>query len=323
MAFGLPDKGAGASDIQSIIFSEYLEALWAGVQGIDCVLVGCVCTPQGSPDMTVAVSKGAVLSNGTLFPVTAGNVTITAADATNPRLDLIVVNSSGTKAVRAGTPAANPAPPVRTANDVVLALVYIPATDTTISANQISDLRVERTQGSIVIYKTTTPETTNTTAVAIEALNKANSGVTIPNGLFLTGRILRVRLGGNMLLNSGTPTVRVVIQYGGTVMFSDISGASTASATRNAWFLDFDIVAQANADQSLVGNLNMGIIAAKTAPTTGIGDAWSTAENIGAVSGAAAVDSDAADRKLSVQITFSVSNAANELVVESASVELL
>jgi hypothetical protein len=323
MAFALPDKGSGANDVQSIVFSEYLEALWAGIEGIDCVLVGCAVTAQGSPDMTVAVSKGAVLSNGTMRAVAAGNVTITAADATNPRLDLVVVDSSGTKAARAGTAAANPAPPARTANDVVLAVVYVPANDTTISTNQISDLRVMRTQGPICIYKTTTAETTNTTAAAIEALNKANSGVTIPDGLFLAGRVLRVRMGGNMLLNSGTPTVRVVIAYGGTTMFSDISAASTLDADRNAWFLNFDIVAQGNADQSLNGYLGMGIIAAKTAPTTGIGDAWSTAENIGPVSGAAAVDSNAANRLLSVQITFSVSNAANELVVESATVELL
>jgi hypothetical protein len=271
----------------------------------------------------VAVAKGAVLTNGSLKAVAAGNVTISTADSTNPRLDLVVINSSGTKTARTGTAAANPAPPSLTANDVLLAVVYVPASDAAINSNQISDMRFTRTQGPITIYKTTTAETTNTTAAAIEALNKANSGVTIPSGLFLAGRILRVRMGGNMLLNSGTPTVRVVIQYGGTVMFSDISGASTADADRNAWFLDFDIVAQGSADQSLNGNLNMGIIAAKTAPTTGIGDAWSTAENIGAVSGAAAVDSDAADRLLSVQITFSVSNAANELVVESASVELL
>lgn len=323
MSLIFPDKGSGASNVQSIAFAVDFDILTAGISGIDCVLAGCAVTAQGSPDMTVAVAKGAVLSNGTLRAVTAGNVTISTADSTNPRIDLVVVNSSGTKAARTGTAAANPAPPARTANDVVLAMVYVPASDTTISTNQIVDKRIFRQQGPIVIYKTTTAETTNTTAAAIEALNKANSGVTIPNGLFLAGRILRVRLGGNMLLNNTTPTVRVVIAYGGTTMFSDISAASTLDADRAAWFLDFDIVAQGNADQSLNGFLGMGIIAAKTAPTTGIGDAWSTANNINAVSGAAAVDSDAADRLLSVQITFSVSNAANELVVESASVELL
>lgn len=323
MAWSLPDKGEGANDIQSILFQEYLDVLVAGINGIDCVLSGCAVTAQGTPDMTVAVAKGAVLTNGSLKAVAAGNVTISAADSTNPRIDLVVVNSSGTKAARTGTAAASPAPPARTANDVVLAVVYVPANDTAINTNQIVDMRVLRTQGPICIYKTTAAETTNTTNAAIEALNKANSGVTIPDGLFLAGKILRVRMGGNMLLNSGTPTVTIAIRYGGTTMFSDVSGASTGDTDRLAWFLDFDIVAQANNDQSLVGTLGMGIIAAKTAPTTGLGDAWSTAMNVGQVSGSAAVDSNAADRLLSVQVTFSVSNASDELVVESASVEIL
>jgi hypothetical protein len=43
----------------------------------------------------------------------------------------------------------------------------------------------------------------------------------------------------------------------------------------------------------------------------------------GAFAGAAAVDSDAANRLLSVQIQFSVSNSANELVTEFATVEIM
>lgn len=323
-AWTVPDKGTAQNDTQSILFETYLRALVAGVDGVDCVLSGGAVTAQASPNMTVQFAKAGVLSNRVMFAVAANSsVTITAADATNPRIDMVVVNSSGAIAVRAGTPAAAPKPPTLTANDVAFAAVWVPANDTTISSDQIVDMRVLRTNGPITIYRTTTAETTNNTAAAIEALNKANSGVTIPNGLFLAGRVLRVRLGGNMLLNSGTPTVRVVVAYGGTTMFSDISGASTADTDRNVWELNFMLNAQANNDQSLAGTANMGIIAAKTAPTTGIGDAWSTAANIAPISGSAAVDSDAADRKLSVQITFSVANAANELVVEYATVEIL
>lgn len=321
MAWSIPDKGEGDSNIQSILFQEYLDVLVEGISGKNCVLSGLAVT--GGADMTPAVAKGAVLSNGIMYAVAAADVTIGAADGTNPRIDLIVVTSAGALAVRAGTAAASPKPPARTTNDVVIAAVYVPASDTTIATSQVTDMRVLRENGPIVIYKTTTAETTNTTAAAIHALNKTGSGVVIPNGLFLAGRKLRVRLGGNMLLNSGTPTVRVVITYGGTTMFSDISGASTGDADRVAWWMDFEINAQADADQNLSGLLAMGIIAAKTAPTTGIGDAWSTAYNIGAVQGSAAVDSDAADRTLTVQVTFSVSNAANELVVETATVELI
>lgn len=321
MPWGVPDKGTAANDIQSILFSEYLGVLQAGVDGKDCVLSGCAVT--NNANMAPSVAKGAVLSNGVLLPVTAGTVTITTADATNPRIDLVVVNSSGTKAVRAGTPAAAPKPPARTANDVVLAAVFVAANDTAIGATEIVDMRVIRTQGPITIYKTVAAETTNTTSSAIEALNKANSGVTIPDGLFLSGKTLRCRMGGKMLVNSGTPTIRLVIAYGGTTMFSDISAATTNDADRRAWWLDFDIVAQANNDQSLNGVFSTAAVAGLTAPTTGIGDVWSTAMTVGALSGSAAVDSDSANCKLSVQVTFSVSNSANELVVETATLELV
>jgi len=144
MAWSLPDVGEGLNDVQSVCFQEYMDALVDGISGKNCVLSGCACTPQGSPDMTVAVAAGEVLSNGALFSVSGGNVTIGAADGTNPRFDLVVVNSSGTKAVRAGTASATPKPPARTANDVLLAVVYVPASDTTIAGNQIVDLRAMR-----------------------------------------------------------------------------------------------------------------------------------------------------------------------------------
>jgi hypothetical protein len=323
-AFTIPDKGEGDSNIQSILFQEDVDVLVAGISSTDCALSGLAIT--GGADMTPAVAKGSVLSNGTMFAVAAGDVTVGAADGTNPRIDLIVISSSGAKAVRAGTAAAAPKPPARTANDVVIGQVYVPASDTTIGSSQIIDKRVFCPRPT-VIYKTVAAETTDTTAAAIEALNKANSGVTIPDGLFLSGRILRVRLVGNYLVNSGTPTIRIVVAYGGTTMFSHISTALVADADRGAFNIMFNVVAQGNSDQAMVGHVQMtdpDLI--RPTPTTGIGDIWTqagTAEGDAAMAGSAAVDSNAANRLLSVQWTFSVSNAANQLVVEGASVELL
>lgn len=319
----VPDKGTAQNDIQSVFFQEHLRILSEGFSGDAIVLSGGACTAQGSPDMTVAVSKAATRSSDTLNATAAGNATITTAHATHPRFDTVVISSSGTLAVRAGTAAAAPKPPTRTAGDVALCSVFVPANDTTISSNQITDLRMLRKRDPTTLFKEYGAVTTNNTSSAIEALNKASSGVTIPDGLFLTGKVLRVRIGGNYLANSGTPTIRVVINYGGTTMFSDISGASTGDADRSPWWLDFDITAQGNSDQTLNGLLAMGKIAAKTAPTTGLGDAWDTAAIVAPVSGSAAVNSDSANRVLSIQITFSVANAANELVVEYATVEIL
>lgn len=106
------------------------------------VVSGCAVTAQGTPDMTVAVASGTVTVEGTEAGVSAGNVNITAADGTNPRLDLIVSNNSGTLSATAGTAAAEPVFPSVPASSAVLAAVYVPANDTTIANNQIIDKRV-------------------------------------------------------------------------------------------------------------------------------------------------------------------------------------
>jgi hypothetical protein len=325
MAWTQPDYGATtALKHRSVPFKVYFDALRDGLAGIDCVLSGLALT--GGADMTPAIAKGAVLSNRVMFAVAAADVTITAAHATLPRIDLIVVTSAGALAVRTGTAAANPVPPTPTANDVLLWRVYVAAAVTAIATADCDDMRVAP-PFPVVVYRTTTAEVTNTTASAIHMLNKAGSGVVIPNGLFLAGRMLRVRICGNLLINSGTPTLTLAITYGGTTMFSDVSGATAADADRRPFCLDFMLVAQANNDQALTGHMQKSdVLAAITGPTTGIGDAWpgaATQEADAAFGGSAAIDSDAANRTLTTEFTFSVSNAANELVVEGATVELL
>lgn len=321
MAFQLPDKGVGDSPLQSIFFHEYIDILVAGISGIDCVLSGGAVT--GGANMTPSVAKCGVLSNGVLRAVAANTVTIGTADATNPRFDLIVVDSSGALQVRAGTAAASPKPPARTANDVVLGVVYVPAGDTAIATTQIIDMRVMREQGPIVIYKSTTAETTNTTASAVHVLDKTNSGLVIPNGLFLAGRKLRVRIGGNFLLNSGTPNITLTITYGGTTLFADVTGNATADTDRLSWFLDFEISAKSNSSQGMAGHLHLSIMGAKTAPTNGVGDISTTASLANSFSGTSSVDSDAANRTLTTTMTMSVSNVANEVVVQTCTVELI
>lgn len=316
MAWTIPDKGEGVNDLQSVLFQEYLDALVAGINGVDCVLSGLVVT--GAASMTPSVAKGAVLSNGTLFAIAANTVTIGTSDPTNPRLDLIVVTSAGALAVRAGTASATPKPPAKTANDVVVAVVYVPAAATTIPTANITDMRVLRTQGPIVLKKTTTPVVINTNATI-----QTYFTITLPSGLFLAGKILRIQCGGTMLLNSGTPTVTLTIAYGGTTMFADVSVAATADVDRLAWFLDLYLTAQANNDQALVGNVEYSPIAAKTAPTTGVGDIALTASSGSPISGAAAVDSDAGDRTFTVQWTMNVSNVSDEIAMEFGVAELL
>lgn len=97
-------------------------------------------------NMSVDVAAGGAHINGTVVTkASLTNVAITAAHATYDRYDLVVINSSGTISVIAGTAAA-----VSYANDydletnnaILLAEVYVPATDTTITDAQITDKRI-------------------------------------------------------------------------------------------------------------------------------------------------------------------------------------
>lgn len=321
MPWSIPDKGEALDNAQSILFQEYLDAVIDGINGSNCVLSGL--TPTSNANMTIAIAKGSVLSNKIMYAVAGANATIGTADATNPRIDLIVINSAGAITVRAGTAAAAPKPPARTSNDVLVAAIWVPANDTNLATNQIVDLRVLRDVGPICIYRTTTAEVTNTTASAIHILNKAGSGLSIPNGLFLAGRLLRVRIGGNILANNSTPTITLTIIYGGTTMYANVSGATTNDTDRIPFHLDFVINAQANNDQALSGLFGSQILGAKTPPATGLGPIWAATALGGPIAGSAAVDSDAANRLLEVTITLSVSNVNNEVVTEYATVELI
>lgn len=139
--FQIPNNDVVFNANQSIWMSTDVAALVAGLKG-EGVVSGCGVSAQGSPDMTLAVAAGMVTFVGSAVSVSAGNVTITTANSTNPRIDLVSVNSSGTKAVTAGTASANPAPPAIPSNSILLAMVYVPAADTAIAGNQITDKRV-------------------------------------------------------------------------------------------------------------------------------------------------------------------------------------
>lgn len=142
MPFDIPDNDVATHADQSRWMSTDIDILVAGLAGVG-VVSGCGVTAQGSPDMTVAIAAGTILiASGGQVAVTSGNGTITAADATNPRIDLVSASDTGTKTVTAGTANATPKPPDLPSGHVGLAMVYVPASDTTIATNQITDKRV-------------------------------------------------------------------------------------------------------------------------------------------------------------------------------------
>lgn len=119
-------------------------------------------TQNGTPNMSVNVAAGRAFIRGTetaslnqgvysFFNDATVNLTIGAADPTNPRRDLIVaqvrdLNYSGAVsdarlAVIAGTAAASPSDPTPPANALVLARVTVAAGVTSVTTAAITDLR--------------------------------------------------------------------------------------------------------------------------------------------------------------------------------------
>lgn len=118
-------------------------------------------TANGSPNMSVNVAAGWAAIVGTtttnmgvyqVYNDATTNLTITAANASNPRIDLVVVTVNDayysgllndcTFTVVAGTPAVSPTVPSTPANSIVLAQVAVAAAATTITSGNITDRRV-------------------------------------------------------------------------------------------------------------------------------------------------------------------------------------
>lgn len=151
--------------------SAFTNAVQATTHGGSHGIVGAgdfAVTQNGTPNMSVNVAAGrALIRSGNASSIAAGvyavlndatvNVAIAAADPTNPRIDLVVVQVRDTNygeatndvriTVITGTPAASPAVPALTSypNALVLAQIAVAAADTSIVTGDITDKRTYAT----------------------------------------------------------------------------------------------------------------------------------------------------------------------------------
>jgi hypothetical protein len=313
--FTIPNEAAAGFADQAEPDSVDLDVLVAGLKG-DGVVTGCAVTAQGTPDMTVAVAAGIVSIGGVLAAVSAGNVTIAAAHATNPRFDLIAVDNTGAKSRVAGTASSNPVFPAVPANSVILAAVYVPANDTTINSNQITDKRVEVRPG--VIDRVTT---------ALDVVNSAAEtsfySFSIPANLLSTNKGVRLMLVGDYLNDSGANrTVRLRVKLGATTLYDDTSGGiADGGVVRREFRLDIYLFNQgATNDQILHGSWPLSD---PTAPAIGRGSQTSVGDLLaGPIGGDAAEDTTAA-KTFEVTVQHDAANALVSLRRQLAVLELL
>ena len=98
------------------------------------------CTPSIS-ELTVNVAAGVVhLANGTRKELAASTVTLDAADASNPRIDLVYITAAGAVAKVTGTAAATPSAPALPTDGISVAQVSVAANATTGTMADMRDI---------------------------------------------------------------------------------------------------------------------------------------------------------------------------------------
>jgi len=123
--------------------SSDIDSLIAGI-GRDGTVTGMTVTQRGAgANMSVDVASGSYVANNTGVTKSATtNVVITAADPSNPRIDIIVGDSAGAITAVAGTPASSPNPPQVPSGKVRFAFVNVAAATTSIVNANIQDARI-------------------------------------------------------------------------------------------------------------------------------------------------------------------------------------
>ena len=163
-----------------------------------------------------AITTGGVTVNGTRDTTgyAGGTVTVTAADATNPRRDIIWYDGAGTVGVTAGTAAAAPVLPDLTAGRIADYEVYIAALDTSIDTGDLTDRRANAPWAWRLVGSNTT-EATMTSATAADMVTI--TGLSIP----ATAPVMII-VGARKAANAFTPTLGLKINA--TVVLEAIYG---------------------------------------------------------------------------------------------------
>jgi hypothetical protein len=115
----------------------------------ESILSGFVVTANSPADMAVDVATGeALLAAGRFTPDAVDDLVIPTADPTNDRIDIICIADDGTiegpteNASLKGTPAGTPSPPSTPSGYLIIAEIYVTASDTEIATGDITDMRL-------------------------------------------------------------------------------------------------------------------------------------------------------------------------------------
>lgn len=102
----------------------------------------CAVAQTTVASMKVNVLEGEIVMLGKRYRVPRTTLTVSTADATNPRIDVVSVDLDGVVSITTGTPASSPSAPSISATSLALANVAVGAAVTSIVTANITDRRV-------------------------------------------------------------------------------------------------------------------------------------------------------------------------------------
>jgi hypothetical protein len=240
------DAGTGATVTEAQYSQMFRRLQWSGVHG---TISGTELKTFGdSSGMQVKVPAGFAFVRGHMYKSDATEtLAITAANATNPRRDLVVLRLNPTSnsvvlAVVTGTAAASPTDPTLTQTDegtfeLPIARVTVAANATTIAAGAVTDLRTF-TGSQFAHWSTTTRPATPRTGDA--GYNTTTSLPEYYNGsawVAFTANLLASMISATEQANIDAGKIRAGGTTAGaaTTIFVQ-SGTPTANATGDLWF---------------------------------------------------------------------------------------
>lgn len=146
----------------------------------------------------------------------------------------------------------------------------------------------------------------------------------VPANVMDTQKMLRLRLFGDYLANSGSSTLRVQVVFGGTTMYDETSTGMTANANRKPFDFEFLLANQNSASvQVLGGTIGCGISGGATTGLGGMNTVITNATGFSTpVFGTAAVNTGSA-QTLTVSTQHSVNNANVSIRRQFAILEVL
>lgn len=235
----IPDEATATTYArQAVPMMADFDNLLSNINGY-AVVAGCAIT--AGTGLSVSMAAGTALVAERFLAVSAAiDQALAAADATHPRLDAIVLNAAGTFTIRAGTAAAQPSAPSLTDNDILLALVWVPAAASSLTSTNIRDKRLLRApKGTIYAVAPLTNYTTTQTNTAVA------TGITIPANLLKVGAHLRLKAiaVSTTVASAGTLTIRALV--GGSALATTGAVSLTASQTGRPLAVEIDMVVTA------------------------------------------------------------------------------